>query len=322
MKSKVAFSDTYFSSINKMPSNIQAKVNQLVLKFQTNPSSKGLNFEKLNAVKDGNLRSLRVDQAYRVILTVIEEQGTYLFLWVDHHDKAYDWASHHKCTVNENTGTVQLYSTEHQQEKVEKSPATEVEGRSFSALKDRQLLKLGVPDEQVVLVRTVASEVELDQLQVMLPAEAYEGLYLHMAGELYEDILRERDLKEEETFDTTNFSAALERVQSMARFVVPSDERELSEILNAPMEKWRVFLHPAQRKLVQGVKNGPVRVLGGAGTGKTVVAMHRANWLASNVASPVRKVLFTTFTKNLATDIKRNLESICSPDSMARKSVV
>jgi len=82
-----------------------------------------------------------------------------------------------------------------------------------------------------------------------------------------------------------------------------------------------VFLHPSQRKLAIGKKNGAVRVLGGAGTGKTVVAMHRAKWLAENI-EPGKKVLFTTFTKNLAIDIEQNLNSICSPELMERVEVI
>jgi superfamily I DNA/RNA helicase len=103
---------------------------------------------------------------------------------------------------------------------------------------------------------------------------------------------------------------------------VVEDELELAAMLNAPLDKWRVFLHPSQRRLVLWKKNGPVRVLGGAGTGKTVVAMHRAKWLAEHVARDGRKVLFTTFTRNLAIDIEENLRTICSTEQMDRVEVI
>jgi superfamily I DNA/RNA helicase len=94
-------------------------------------------------------------------------------------------------------------------------------------------------------------------------------------------------------------------------------------MLAAPLEKWRVFLHPTQRKLVERNWNGAVRVLGGAGTGKTVVAMHRAKWLVQNrFTEPTDRILFTTFTRNLAVDIEANLKSICSPELMRRIRVV
>ena len=321
MDIRVGFSDAFFGALTKLQPNIQAKVNQLVLKFQTNPKSPGLNFEKLNAVKDKNMRSIRVDQAYRVILSAPEEGNVYLFLWVDHHDKAYDWAANHQCKVNPNTGSIQLYST--QTDSVGfVTPDKETRKGLFDALKDKQLLKFGVPEEQLELVRGITAEQDLDRAQKILPLEAYEALFFYSAGESYESILLERELEEAESFDTTNFVDALDRLQSMARFVVPENEAELSEMLNASVEKWRVFLHPSQRKLATRIKNGAVRVLGGAGTGKTVVAMHRAKWLANNFANEKHKVLFTTFTKNLAVDINKNLESICDDNDKKNIEVI
>ena len=82
---RVGFSDAFFLALTKLPPGIQAKVNKLVLKFQSDPESSGLNYEKLNAAKDGSMRSLRVDQAYRVILAAPQSGNVYLFLWVDHH---------------------------------------------------------------------------------------------------------------------------------------------------------------------------------------------------------------------------------------------
>jgi mRNA-degrading endonuclease RelE of RelBE toxin-antitoxin system len=318
---RVGFSDAFFGALTKLQPNIQAKVNQLVLKFQTNPTSPGLNFEKLNAVKDKNMRSLRVDQAYRVILSAPEEGNVYLFLWVDHHDKAYEWAAGHQCKVNPNTGSIQLYSTQTEIAE-DASYQTAEESALFEDLKDRQLLKLGIPEEQIDLVRGISSESELDRAQILLPQEAYEALFFYYAGQSYESILLERELEESQSFDVANFSDALDRLQSMSRFAVPTDETELTEILNASMEKWRVFLHPSQRRLATGVKNGPVRVLGGAGTGKTVVAMHRAKWLAANRTSPEKQVLFTTYTRNLAVDISKNLEGICSKDELNKIEVI
>ena len=67
--------------------------------------------------------------------------------------------------------------------------------------------------------------------------------------------------------------------------------------------------------------SGPCRILGGAGTGKTVVAMHRAKWLASQIDTKER-ILFTTFTANLAGDIKDNLRKICTVEELRKIEVV
>ena len=324
---QVAFAANFLSTVTKLDPNIQAKVNKLVEKFQANPTSPGLNYETLTACKDDSLRSLRVDQAYRLILSSPSEGNGYIFLIVDHHHKAYQWAQNHKCQVNRNTGLLQVVPTDYQ-EKVAALPDfthSQKDTPVFAYLKDRQLLKLGVPDELVSKVREVCTETQLNRLEPILPADAYEGLYFCLADpsiESYEQILLDRDVDELDNYDESNFAKALERLNSRAEFVVAHDEAELSEVLTAGLEKWRVFLHPSQRKLAVGIKNGSVRVLGGAGTGKTVVAMHRAKWLAGNIATIDNKVLFTTFTKNLAVDIENNLRTICTDEEFSLIEVI
>ena len=125
-----------------------------------------------------------------------------------------------------------------------------------------------------------------------------------------DSVLQARETRVDRPIDTTDFSGSLETPESQARFVVVDGEDELTAIMNAPLAQWRVFLHPTQRTLATGDRSGPVRVLGGAGTGKTVLAMHRAKWLAENRTAEGKKVLFTTFTRNLAFDIEENLNSL------------
>ncbi len=126
-----------------------------------------------------------------------------------------------------------------------------------------------------------------------------------------------------ESVDPEEFEAAIERDTYKRRFVTVEDDAELAAMLDAPLERWRVFLHPTQRQLVYRSFNGPIRVLGTAGTGKTVVAMHRAAYLAEKLFSRHNDcILFTTFTRNLAIDIRENLTKICSPRAMVRIEVV
>jgi len=152
----------------------------------------------------------------------------------------------------------------------------------------------------------------------------FAALYLLAAGYTVEEVFNELNKSDSERdIDSDDYGKALENEDSKRRFYVVDDDLELQSILNAPLDKWRVFLHPTQRKLVEKDWNGPVRVLGGAGTGKTVVAMHRAKWLAENMITEKNdKILFTTFTRNLAEDIKTNLKKICPVDSMKKIEVV
>lgn len=319
----VAFSNLYLSSVSKQEAKVQAKVNNMVLKLMSNSDLPGLNLEKIHQAKDPSICSIRVDLTYRVILSVQNQGKVLLLLWVDHHDAAYEWAASHKCQVNPNTGVIQIYQAELGEEHQATTQTTQ-NLSAFESLKDRELLKLGVPEELLTRVRKVSSEQELDAIQSILPADAYESLFFFMAGQSYENILADKEqqslIEQDQSFDTDDFQAALARLQTRAGIFVPADEKELNAMMNASLEQWRVFLHPSQRSLVEGDKNGAVRVLGGAGTGKTVAAMHRAKWLAQRVDAE-HKILFTTYTRNLAQDIAHNLKAICH-DELNRIEVI
>jgi hypothetical protein len=119
----------------------------------------------------------------------------------------------------------------------------------FASLKDREIRRLGVPDEMLAAVRAVASDKELEALEQQLPDEAFEALFLFAAGESYEKIVA--DQAAPETVDPADFVAALDRDTTRRHFVVLTDDSDLEALLAAPLERWRVFLHPSQRKLVE-----------------------------------------------------------------------
>lgn len=319
---KVAVSSDLFSAFSRLPKTQQGKVAKFITNFQKNPQATGTNYEKIHAATDPNMRSVRIDDTYRGIVLKPKEGNIYMLLWVDHHDDAYQWACRHRCDINAQTGAIQIFEVDQRPDPVTEETAKTPAAGIYQELKDRELMRIGVPELLLPLVRSVTNESALEKIAQRLPVEAYEGLFLYLAGATYEEIIREQEAPREEAVDTSDFAAALERMTTRSRFVVVDDEVELAAMLNAPLEKWRVFLHPSQRGLVEGVKNGAVRVLGGAGTGKTVVAMHRAKWLARNVAGENQKVLVTTFTRNLAIDIEANLRAICNTAEMARIEVV
>ena len=199
------------------------------------------------------------------------------------HDDAYAWAARRRVAIHPELGTVQVFESVHAEEPSAAATARRAcRGSLFAKLKDRELVRLGVPEESIERVRAVTDEAQLDALETSLPDEAYEALFLYAADEPYENLIRERE--KPETVDTTDFATALDRDASKRHFLVLTEDSDLEALLAAPLALWRVFLHPSQRKLIERDWNGPVRVLGGAGTGKTVVAMHRAVWLARKYA--------------------------------------
>ena len=316
---RMAMSADFLTAFAKLPSQQQRQVRTMIGRFERDSRSAGLNYEKIAGAIDPNMRSIRIDRSYRAIVLKPDEGDIHVLLWADKHDDAYQWATRHSCTVNPETGALQVYQPRQVAEQAAE-PLPAGEPGVFGQLKNRELRRLGVPAEMVSEVLDIRDETGLEEMAPRLPVEAYEALFLYMAGESYEQIILDREAPSEPV-DPTDFAAALDRDDTRSRFVVIENDRELEEMFSAPLERWRVFLHPSQRRLVERHWNGPVRVLGGAGTGKTVVAMHRARWLAKNLPGGGR-ILFTTFTRNLAADIEHNLRAICTPEEMERIEVV
>ena len=321
---KVAISDRFLEAFSEIPKNKQKKVRRFMTKFRQDPTLPGINYEKIEGAKDPKLRSVRIDQAYRGIVLKPDQGNVYMLLWVDHHDDAYQWARNRLVQIHPETGSLQVLPMEEGEvprsnghEEVE-----EDEDDLFAEHRDRELVQLGVPEVLMPLVRSIRTEEQLDDLQPYLPEEAYEALFLLAAGYTRREVDNELAYRDRSEIDTEDYAAALERPNSKRRFAVVEDNEELEQMLDAPLEMWRVFLHPSQRRLVTMHAHGPVRVLGGAGTGKTVVAMHRAVWLAENFfTDPDDPLLFTTFTKNLAADIEENLCLIASDETLSRIEV-
>lgn len=330
---KIALGADFLIAFSRLPQKQQKKVREFLDKFTRNPEAAALNYEKIQGARDPNLRSVRMDRDYRGILLKPDQGNVYVLLWVDKHDCAYEWACQRTCDIHPVTGTVQVVLTEQAAssslEAVKKDPSScpteEVRKQSapiFKKISDQDLLSLGIPEPLLKHVRELRAEDEVESLESILPREAFEGVFLLAAGYSVGETRAELCIQKETAVDTADFASAVERAGSKRQFVVISDAAEMEKVLSAPLEQWRVFLHPSQRRLVEFQANGPVRVLGSAGTGKTVVAMHRAVWLVRNVCTPGQKVLFTTFTRNLAADIAANLKKLCSREEWERIEVV
>jgi hypothetical protein len=327
---KLALGADFLTAFSGLPQKQQKKVRRFLDEFAANPAAPTHNYEKIRGAQDDNLRSVRIDQDYRGILLKPEQGNVYVLLWVDKHDDAYQWAVRRICAVHPGTGTMQVVLT---QEAAAESLATsapvaplKTTAKSppdlFHSFSDESLASLGVPAPLLGHVREIKSENELDRLEKILPREAFEATFMLAAGYSVEEARNELGIARQAAFDTQDFAAAVERDSTKRQFVVITDAAEMEKLLAAPLDQWRIFLHPSQRRLVEMRVAGPVRVLGSAGTGKTVVAMHRAAWLARNFCAPGQKVLFTTFTRNLATDIAANLKKLCSREEWERIEVI
>ena len=314
---KVAISSDFLTAFARLPRQVQSKVTEFVNKFRNDPMSPGIHYEKLNSGIDKKIFSVRIDDTYRGIVVRQQETGVYLLLWVDHHDEAYQWAVNKRCEVNPQTGAIQVFDV---QTVVEQVSAPE-KVALFALATDDDLLQLGVPEAQLDFVRSFIYKEDFYKAESAMPQDAYEHLSWLAEGfpvaEVWELLAEEQST----SASGEDLAAALDVPATLKSFVVVDGEDELRRIMAEPLEKWRVFLHPTQRKIVRKEYSGAARVLGGAGTGKTVVAMHRAKQLASKCEGQQR-ILMTTFTANLAADIRENLRKICTLEELRRIEVI
>lgn len=327
---QVALSSDFLKAFANIPPRKQKAVREALEKFKREPESLALNYEKIHDVEDDKVRTVRCGIDYRAIVVAPPKGDVFLFAWVDHHDEAMAWARRKRFEVNQHTGTFQVYEVKTSEGPAEAPQAaakprtvssveSEIiqQGRLFAGHDNTTLLLFGVPEPLLVAVRALREEADLDGLAGYLPQEAADALYLLAAGYSPEATIDELDrtkpVEPKPEFDPNDFDAAMKRPGTQQTVKVVEDDHELAEILNAPLALWRIFLHPSQSKLVKMHSNGPARVLGGAGTGKTVVAMHRARHLAKS-CPPGKKILFTTYTTNLAADIQGLLGSLCGQE--------
>ena len=327
IKPAVSIGDSFLKAMFALPDPIIKKARETITKFQHDPTSPGLNYERIQGAHDKRLHSIRIDQDYRGIVLKSEKGDAYILLWVDKHDDAYSWARKKRSGVHPQSGAIQIVEVVEEEAPIaEMAPPSEPQNEAetqdiFAAFSDADLRQLGATDETLPLIRSIKDEPSLIKLERRFTAQVYDALFRLACGESYDAVLEELGIETGKEYAPDDFKTALELDANKQSFAVVTDDAELEAMLNEPLAFWRVFLHPSQRKLVQAQFNGPARVLGGAGTGKTVVAMHRAKHLASQCAENER-ILFTTFTKSLIHDIKNNLRKICSYDEIQRIEVI
>jgi superfamily I DNA/RNA helicase len=301
---KILVYDKFFDSFIKLPVSIQKKVMDFQKKFRENSESSAIHLEPIISFKDQTLRTARIDQKYRAILKVPEKGDAYLLLWVDNHDEAMAWAENKVFQWNQNTQTYQVFvapevyhSTSTKVDHEEKSESDNLLLNSYS---DKQLISIGVPEILIPSVRTIADIADLEKMEQFLPSDVFENLFYLMDGADIDSIIADiaEGLVKKESEDPEEAS-----INNQRNFIELTDDTLFNEALSGDLKKWKYFLHPSQRMLVEGHFNGPVKVTGGAGTGKTVAALHRLKFLLDK-KSDTRPILFTTYTKALTKNLK------------------
>ncbi len=302
--------------LGALPASTRKKVSEMVDKFQRDSKTPALHLEHFNEAVDGKVRSVRVDDAYRAIVIAPTQGETYLLMHVDHHDKAYRWCKNKHFEIHQATGALQVFDVEEVNAVAEETKPKfhAVPSYPLQKLSDEVLFHCGVPAPLIPAVNAIQSDEALSALSQYLPVDTYQVLLFVISGMTVDDALREAlgitDIKEKVATDPGDFRNIEE--QSNLDLVFVDGQDELKRIMASSFDAWRIFLHPYQRKIVQWDVTGPMKVNGAAGTGKTVVMMHRAVYLASRLTSPNARILVTTYTTNLSVTIKDLIQRLAA----------
>lgn len=304
--------DTFTDSLARLTGTEQKAVKTKAFDLQLNPAKPGMRFHRLGAIRDPNFWSVRVNRDIRII--VHRSTKSLLLCYVDHHDKAYQWAQRRKLETHPKTGAAQLVELrETVREILVPGYGVKEDAVAAYAVRDEpppakpallknisgdDLLRFGVPADWLDDIRQ-ADEDGLLELADRLPGEAAEAVLELATG-------GKPQLPAIAAQDTDPF----EHPDADRRFRTIEDSDQLTRALDYPWEKWAVFLHPEQREIVEKDFSGPARISGSAGTGKTIVALHRAVYLARKHKDA--RVLLTTFSKVLASALRKRLPKLIS----------
>lgn len=297
--------DTFTDSLGRLTGDEQKAAKTTAFDLQLNAANPGMSFHKLDKAKDKNFWSVRASSDIRLI--VHKSDASLLLCYVGHHDDAYDWAERRKLETHPKTGAAQLVEIRetfkeivvpvYVQAEIVAAPPPLIEKESiFAEMSDDELLGYGVPVEWLADIKKSTADTLL-ALTDHLPAEAAEALLELATGG-----------KPRAPLPVAATTNPFDHPDAQRRFRVMANVEELERALDFPWEKWTVFLHPEQRQLVERDYAGPARVSGSAGTGKTIVALHRAAHLART--NPDARVLLTTFSDALANALQTKLRRL------------
>ncbi|MEU2625891.1 UvrD-helicase domain-containing protein [Kitasatospora sp. NPDC007106] len=309
---------------------VQRRVFEAFEKF-TSATHAGLHLEKLTNQRDPRLRTIRITDFWRGVVLKADTGNSYLLLKVLPHDKANDWARKHRASLNAATQGVEIrndVALERATTSLRALAADEPHPqRLFAHHPDKVLRSLGIDEEILPIIRLLPDEHHLEALHKILPEQQYDVLLGLASGLDPKDIDREIVQAHARTAPPESIALghdelALAMARSRGRVALVSGPQELMEILERPFDAWRVFLHPSQHQLAyRETYAGPARVTGGPGTGKTVVALHRAYHLARSLPqdAPAGSILLTTYTKELAADLERCLGLLVTDETVRAK---
>jgi superfamily I DNA/RNA helicase len=322
----------------------QSKIEGFIRKFDEEAGRAGTQLKTPNGSPDRRVKVARVDQGLRAVLIDLGDDD-FLLARVMEHDAAYEWASSLRVDVSSFDGRPRLLNLA-RAEAMAEAPVPSTSSNLFAHRSDTDFDLVGVPSFMIPALRALPSAREVIQLAELAgQADPLLGFAIHGLLETdrsVDDVFAElvaleggppddeprtdgvlngtlESAPSARAFDTEDLGAALERPGAEERFRVVDGSDELVDALQGSFADWQVFLHPLQRRAAYSTTfSGPARVSGGAGTGKTIVLIHRAKALldaAEHGDEPT--ILLTTLTPHLRRDLVALLRQLMGAERAA-----
>lgn len=334
MKATVLMHEQFDASYDKLDGSIKDRVLNFMVRLQREPNARGLDLKHPKGAQS-YVRTARVNDFYRAVLITAGSAADKQFLSllaVKKHDDAYEFASSVRAQVNEKTGAIEIVDDEALRRVIGEANAADEKqtpgARPFlpPTIRQKDLERFGVATEVAERLTTVVDEDMFVRIIEALPATQGAAVLDMAYGKSPDEAWKDYGGDDTEPIDVEDFEAALQRPVSRLNFTAATadNEDELRAVLEGDLAAWRVWLHPTQRKLAyHDGWNGPFRVTGGAGTGKTVTAIHRARHLADRLDEQAvdGRVLLTTFTRNLVRAIEAQLVDLAGSGVAKRVDV-
>jgi superfamily I DNA/RNA helicase/mRNA-degrading endonuclease RelE of RelBE toxin-antitoxin system len=304
--------------IDKLARPVKGAMWDFMRKFRQDPSNPGLRFKQLKG--DPRLYSARVTDDYRALMLHVKDDE-YMLVTVKHRSESYDNLERFTYQINQVTGGIDVYDMASLAGTV-KPAAPAGPPPLFAGFSESQLTGLGVGKPLLSTIGKIRTEEQLLEFAECVPQLTADVLLALHDGASVEKVMEQvtAPVSAAEPVDPGDYAAAADRPASL----VTTDDETLQAILQGGFERWQVYLHPVQRRVVERSYNGPARVSGGPGTGKTIVALHRVKWLAERLPAdtPGKDILLTTFNKNLAVDLRQRLLLLGGPELLDRVDVI
>jgi len=286
-------------SQEKLPVDIQNRIRIFLKKFEKDPNHPSLNREKIHS---SDFESARITDKYRAIFYHQKAMGKYFILHLGNHDETYRWAIRNKYQWNDRIQSGQVFTPFSSAQSGMEGLGHPVPSQGTIEVQREELLLIGVPEDWVDFIQDNLSKTCLDNIKYNLPELVLEKLHALLDGipirEIIEEVAEGKNLAVEG-------EDSAESPNNRQSFFPYTDDMDLQLFFTGDMATWRYFLHPEQNRLVQGYFKGPIRITGGAGTGKTVAALHRLKYLMAKDAGDSGRCLFCTYTNALKENLER-----------------